>query len=230
MSLLHMLLLGRPVFQMNPGDTGNHLLIIQCDSGYVDSDLIACARYRIYDQRAKKNKKGITPGTEGVTHVLFIIHMPRYTATSSSVGYWGDPWISAHIDDMRNPSKANVMLFEALRSSISGMFLSTSKCKVHVVPEAVEGKERTSKNATETAEQLVHSTEFHGQTELVLPRTFKPSKVVEATGYYQQLHCCIQAAVSKLQGLEMHKARSIDLVEILVGLVPRIAALPLGKQ
>ena len=77
------------------------LVIIQCDSGHLNGDLIACARYRIYDLNAR-----IDEGL--ITHVLFIIHLPQQVASSSFVGFQGDPWISAHIDDLRPPSDNRV--------------------------------------------------------------------------------------------------------------------------
>ena len=65
--------------------------MIQCDSGHLHGNLIACARYRIYDLMARDHDK--------ITHVLFIIHLPRQL-TGTLVGFQGDPWISIHIDDL----------------------------------------------------------------------------------------------------------------------------------
>ena len=90
-----------PAFQRKPGDTQNSLLVIQCDSGHLNADLIACARYRIYDKRAEASQWNKIFKTEGHTHVLFTIHLPRQVLSSSLVGFQGDPWISAHIDVLR---------------------------------------------------------------------------------------------------------------------------------
>ena len=100
----------------------NFLLIIQCDSGHLYGDLLACARYRIDDERAKiESHKG-----QGLTHVLFIIHLPRQAETqkSSFVGFQGGSWISAHIDDIRAPSESALTLDDALSSPISQLFYS----------------------------------------------------------------------------------------------------------
>ena len=78
-----------------------YLVIIQCDSGHLNGDLIACARYRIYDLKARIHE-GLT------THVLFVINLPQQVASSSFVGFQGDPWISSHIDDLRPPSDNTV--------------------------------------------------------------------------------------------------------------------------
>ena len=92
--------------------------MIQCDSGYLNSDLIACARYRIYDKKAEATQQNIG---EGCTHVLFIIYHPRQVGGSSFVGFQGEPWISTHIDNLR--AKENtITLHEAMGASISQLF------------------------------------------------------------------------------------------------------------
>ena len=85
----------------------------------MNGDLIACARYRIYDKRAEalqRNKR------EGSTHVLFIIHLPRQVVGSPFVGFQGDPWISSHIDDLRPARDSTITLHEAMNVSISQLF------------------------------------------------------------------------------------------------------------
>ena len=91
------------------------LVIVQCDSGHLHGDLIACARHRIYDLRAKAE-------TKQITHVLFIVHLPQQVS-SSFVGFQGDPWISSHIDDLRQPSDTVVSTKEAIGMTISELFL-----------------------------------------------------------------------------------------------------------
>lgn len=95
-------------------------MIIQCDSGHLFGDLIACARYRLYDLRAKTDD-------EQITHVVFIIHLPHQVASSSFVGFQGDPWISSHIDDLRPTSNSAVSASEAIGLTISELFLGECK-------------------------------------------------------------------------------------------------------
>lgn len=111
------------------------VVIIQCDSGHLNGDLIACARYRIYDLRAKAEGRN-------TTHVLFIIHLPHHVANSSFVGFQGDPWISSHIDDLRPTSDTGVSAYEAIGLSISELFLGQSKAKPqeHFVGEESKGE------------------------------------------------------------------------------------------
>jgi hypothetical protein len=104
-------------------DDKNVLLIIQCDSGHLHGDLIACARYRIDDERANTDRKYVNGGT----HVLFIINLPRQfgeteVGTSTFVSFQGGAWISAHIDDIRVPLATDLTLENALSASISELF------------------------------------------------------------------------------------------------------------
>ena len=113
-------------------NSGDNLLIIQCDSGHLYGDLVACARYRIDDEKEKalrkkekalREKKVVT----GTTHVLFIIHLPRRGGSRgktsfSFVGFQGGSWISAHIDDIHVQSEAALTLDDALNATISELF------------------------------------------------------------------------------------------------------------
>ena len=106
-----------PTFKVKEdGIPEKHLVIIQCDSGHMNGDLIACARYRIYDLKVKADK-------EHITHVLFIIHLPHQVASSSFVGFQGNPWISFHIDDLRPTTDNAVSAYDAIGLTISELFL-----------------------------------------------------------------------------------------------------------
>lgn len=99
---------------------GDVLLIMQCDSGHMNGDLIACARYRIDDiineelkyYQLQQTDLPLAPGLEeephprrdqpkGCFHVLFTIYLPRkyIDSKSSFVSFLGGDWICTHIDD-----------------------------------------------------------------------------------------------------------------------------------
>ena len=112
-----------PLFLREAGNDHNCLLVIQCDSGHMNADLIACARYQIYNERVKATNREKLLGRYGATHVLFIVNLPHYISTSSFVGFQGDPWISTHIDDLRLSSEDGVEPLEAVTASISELFI-----------------------------------------------------------------------------------------------------------
>ena len=125
----------RPLFKTSRDSTPCKLIIIQCDMGYIADDLIACARNRVYDMRAKaarefKSHKNVDPNAghtvaEDVvlgTHVLFILYLSVQTLHSSLVGFQGDTWISAHIDDIRPSSDSIFPLNIAQGTSIGKLF------------------------------------------------------------------------------------------------------------
>ena len=67
-------------------------------------------------------------------HVAFIIYVPHCNAENdvlaASIGYQGDPWISAHIDVLR-PSFDAVIPHNALGFAISELFMGHDFPNVH---------------------------------------------------------------------------------------------------
>ena len=117
-----------PLFVRGEDSLKACLLIVQCDSGHINGDLIACARYRIYDMCAKAllNKTQCSH----TTHVLFIIHLPVQVVGSSFVGFQGDPWVSCHIDELRPSEEGTLTLEGAQGVAISRLFYSGPKQNV----------------------------------------------------------------------------------------------------
>ena len=111
------------MFKRDEEDNQNRLLVIQCDSGHLNGDLIACARYRVYDERVNALNKNKIQNRDGVTHVLFIINLPHQVSSSTFVGFQGDPWISSHIDDLRPTSSDTIEPLHAIATNISELFI-----------------------------------------------------------------------------------------------------------
>lgn len=157
---------------------------------------MACAQYRIYDQRAKtliQREGEVSKGKRGSTHVLFLIHLHK-EAAGSFVGFRGDPWISLHIDELRPAGDSALTLQYAIGAPISSIFLTSGR-------ERWEGMKPMS---TTPEEQK---------------RTMTP--VRRTHGYCRWLSSCIQAAASRVQDSEENKERAIQRVAILVKLIPR---------
>lgn len=187
-------------------DAKQSLVVIQCDSSRGTGDLIACARYRIYDLKAK--------ATEKLTnHVLFVIHLPRNVANSSFVGFQGNPWVSFYIDDLRPTNDIAISVGEAIGMTISELFNAGGK---------------TSSTHEESSDELNSSEEEQGATGFQVspaepPEMGSASSVERApieTARYRRLHGCIQAAASKLKDTTK---RCTERLTLLVRLIPKVS-------
>ena len=103
----------RSVFQRKSVD--DCLLIVQCESGHKYIDLIACARDRVLDekkahdgQKANDEKEAHdeeaqTSQFKTITHVVFIISLPRRRGGTKFVGFQGGAWECYHMDSLLPP-------------------------------------------------------------------------------------------------------------------------------
>ena len=183
------------------------LVIIQCDSGHLNGDLIACARYRIHDLKIKADK-------EQITHVLFIIHLPHQVRNSSFVGFQGHPWISSYIDDLRPTTDYVVSANVALGKTISEIFLESNNPD----PQAESASQGDDNSVNEGFERQINNKETHSKAETVSSGSI----------LFCRLHGCIQAAVSKLN--DATAKRSIKRIEIMANLIPKEPTKILGTQ
>ncbi|XP_064403130.1 E3 ubiquitin-protein ligase RNF213-like isoform X2 [Halichondria panicea] len=150
-------------------DAKPFLVIVQCDSGHLNSDLIACARYRVCDEAIRaKDKNKIHGGNNiDVTRILFVIHLPQQEVKSQFVGFQGDPWISVHIDDLRATSEITVIPEQALNASISELFIGKLREKNQERPDLEESDEQELKKGSdsyfriETGEEDSEGEMFH---------------------------------------------------------------------
>ena len=128
-------------------DAKPFLVIVQCDSGHLNSDLIACARYRVCDEAIRAKTKSKIHGGDNIdfTHILFVIHLPQQEVKSQFVGFQGDPWISVHIDDLRATSEITVIPEQALNASISELFIGRLTEKNQERPALKESDEQELK-------------------------------------------------------------------------------------
>ena len=61
---------------MSAAGLGDHLLVLQCDSGDENATMIASARYNIAEQHHEAVR--LTPnGSQCRKHVILIVHLPR---------------------------------------------------------------------------------------------------------------------------------------------------------
>ena len=99
-----------------------HVLIIQCNSGHQHTDLIACARYRVIDEQTQSSDLKI------VTHIIFIIGLPRRRGGTRFFSFQGGNWESYHMDSLITPKDSLFTINSALNTSINDIL---SKCYEH---------------------------------------------------------------------------------------------------
>ena len=118
--LLVDILFHRPIFRRQNGK--DCLLIIQCDAGHLNIDLIACARHRIIDERVSVTQMNSDTGPLQATHVVFIVQLPKQAGGTKFVGFQGAQWYSVHIDDLSPPKDSCFDLPNAIDHSMSEIF------------------------------------------------------------------------------------------------------------
>ena len=114
----------RPIFRRFTGE--DCLLIVQCDAGHLNIDLIACARHRIIDERVSAQHINTDTNNQYVplqaTHVAFIVQLPKQAGGTKFVGFQGGQWYSVHIDDLSPPKDLSFDIPNAFNHSVSEIF------------------------------------------------------------------------------------------------------------
>ncbi|XP_052243691.1 E3 ubiquitin-protein ligase rnf213-alpha-like [Dreissena polymorpha] len=101
------------------------LLIIQCDSGDTNSDLIACGRYCVMDEFEK-----VRDVLESPSHIAIIVQLPR-KAGGCFTGFQCGEWHSVHIDDLY-PEDTNLPSINQIQDkAVSELFYKQSREEEH---------------------------------------------------------------------------------------------------
>ena len=98
-------LLARDFFAKLGGREG--LIIVQCDAGDVNCNLIPCARHLLVEQRIILKEDFIQLGNDDLTFadVVMIIQLPRLVGGCQAfAGVQVGQWLSVHIDELRPPT------------------------------------------------------------------------------------------------------------------------------
>ena len=92
-------------------------MIVQCDYEDRNLDFIACAQHRLIDEMRRLRKPEC-----GVTHVLFIVQLPRVAGGTAFTSFQGGPWTSIHIDELTCSTGANQVVKYALLEPLHKFF------------------------------------------------------------------------------------------------------------
>ena len=208
-----------PLFVHEEGDDHNCLIVLQCDSGHLNGNLIACARYRIYDERVKASEKNNIQGRCGMTHVLFIINLPHHISESVFAGFQGDPWICSHVDDLV-PTFGTIIKPLGATVTMSQLFIGEyiNNVDSFLLMETACSAEQFQNSITEIPTSGCNRIQQREDTTTHSSMLKKPENRCP-TAQCRYINGCIQAAISKLED-NTTKDRSLQQVLCLRKLIP----------
>ena len=109
----------RDAFEKGCSYDSQNILILECDSGHNNGNLISCCRYRIVDILNDEKLKN------SMTCILFLIHLPRKYPKSNFVSFQEHPWHCYHVDELITDHQSMQLSDVALANySISEIFNS----------------------------------------------------------------------------------------------------------
>ena len=111
----------RLFFQRNGGDCSG-ILIVQCDSGVDNFNLIAGARHILMEERNNAPELLGLSKIEPV-HIVLVVQLPRIAGGCRNfVGFQGGQWMSVHIDELRPPGRNTPSINHLINRPISELF------------------------------------------------------------------------------------------------------------
>ena len=111
----------RLFFERNGGDCAG-ILIVQCDSGDDNFNLIAGARHILMDERNNAPELLGLAKIEPV-HIALVVQLPRIAGGCRNfVGFQGGQWMSVHIDELRPPGRNTPSIDHLINRPISELF------------------------------------------------------------------------------------------------------------
>ncbi|XP_052808603.1 E3 ubiquitin-protein ligase rnf213-alpha-like isoform X2 [Mya arenaria] len=136
--------------------TGESLMLVQCDSGDVHANLIACARYIVMDEYEKAREYLRAP-----VHAIFIVQLPR-KAGGCFTGFQCGRWHSAHIDDLCPESTQMPDIQDLQGKTVSGIFHSV--VRKHSPPSDIEAELREEMDWTENGANGTQQIDIYTRT------------------------------------------------------------------
>ena len=115
------LLLYRTFFEHLGGDCSG-ILVVQCDSGDDNFNLIAGARHILMEE-SKNAPELLNLRAIAAVHIVLVIQLPRIAGGCRNfVGFQGGNWISTHIDELRPPERYTPSIEDLIDRPISKLF------------------------------------------------------------------------------------------------------------
>ena len=156
------------------GRNEKYFLILECDSGHLNGNLISCCRYRIVDKYYKAR--------DSSTRIILLIHLPRKYPTSNFVSFQSQPWQCCHIDDITE-SSISVANLVINNKPLSEVFYSED-----------QEYEEVSHVSSRSLEELYSEISSPPSIGTLVPQI--------GSNLCRRLHYCIHDALSKIKAVQ----------------------------
>ncbi|XP_071137099.1 E3 ubiquitin-protein ligase rnf213-alpha-like [Mytilus edulis] len=184
--------------------TSDSLLIVQCDCGDQNADLIACARYTVQGELQQVREE-----RQYAIHVVFLIQLPGI-AGGCFTGFQCGLWHSVHIDDI-HPAPEDIPSVADMHGTSVSALLASTKTRPEDDMEVEEGINEQMMDRMETNEdevdlmdiQLEVKTNEKGQK---FKRHFKIDNLIMK---------CLQPALGNVKDPMSDSSRAIDRLKII---------------
>ncbi|KAJ7339580.1 hypothetical protein OS493_005983 [Desmophyllum pertusum] len=184
------------------------LLIVQCDAGDLNCNLIPCARHLLVEQRTTAEQEFIESvghDLSSFVHIVLIVQLPRLVGGSPTfTGFQGGRWLSVHIDELRPPTGQIPAIQFMVDRSVSELF--------DVAPSTTQGDDMEVEE-----EQEAGTADIDMETTVdVSSRDTNLDKV----DIVSLLRSCVQAAVARIDDESWRQSRSTRRIELMLSLLP----------
>ncbi|XP_063441660.1 E3 ubiquitin-protein ligase rnf213-alpha-like [Mytilus trossulus] len=174
------------------------LLIIQCDSGDQNGDLIACARNTLQDELQQIHDR------VAHIHVVLLIQLPGI-AGGCFTGFQCGLWHSVHIDDIHTAPKDIPSVAEMSGKSVSAL-LDVTKDRPEVDMEIESDHEDRDIETMETNEEI-DLMDIHIEEKTATKKQFKIGYLIKK---------CIQPALGNVKDPKSDETRAVDRLKIIL--------------
>ncbi|XP_022806308.1 E3 ubiquitin-protein ligase rnf213-alpha-like [Stylophora pistillata] len=146
------------------------ILMVQCDSGDENFNLIAGARHILLEERTNAPEMLNLSSVEAI-HIVLIVQLPRIAGGCRNfVGFQGGKWMSAHIDELRPPGRHTPSIEQLIDRPISELFsgnlnkeddvMQAVTVAVKLLRNCVQAAACRIDSETESAERSTHRIEL----------------------------------------------------------------------
>lgn len=182
------------------------MLIVQCDAGDLNCNLIPCARHLLVEQRTTAEQdfaESVGHGPSSFVHMVMIVQLPRLVGGCQTfAGFQGGQWVSVHIDELRPPTGQIPAIQFMVDRSVSDLF-DVAPCITRAEDMDVEEQQ------DEVADVEMEDTDVAvGDT------------LLDKVDIVSLLRSCVQAAVARIDDESWRSSRSTRRIELMLSLLP----------